>query len=102
MHNSVSSSLQNGSLTPTNSPRVNSKSQNNNRNSISEDDEKENGEEEKQPPQAPPRRRNLKKSSSPVRYSFINVVVHICMPIFICMSIFILQVSQRSNVYFVI
>lgn len=65
LHNSVPSALQNGSLTPTNSPRINSKSQNNNRNSISEDDEKENGEEDKQPPQAPPRRKNHKKSSSP-------------------------------------
>lgn len=73
LHNSVPSALQNGSLTPTNSPRINSKSQNNNRNSTSEDDDKENGEEDKQPPQAPPRRRNHKKSSSPVSLHAFNM-----------------------------
>ncbi|XP_055926382.1 mitogen-activated protein kinase kinase kinase kinase 5-like isoform X1 [Argiope bruennichi] len=65
LHNTVASTCQNGSLTPTNSPRLNQKSQNNNRNSLSEDDDKENSQKDKQPPQAPPRRRNQKKTSSP-------------------------------------
>ncbi|GIY94116.1 mitogen-activated protein kinase kinase kinase kinase 3, partial [Caerostris extrusa] len=61
LHNTAVPTSQNGSLTPTNSPRLNQKSQNNNRNSLSEDDDKENSQKEKQPPQAPPRRRNQKK-----------------------------------------
>ncbi|GBO01182.1 Mitogen-activated protein kinase kinase kinase kinase 3, partial [Araneus ventricosus] len=65
LHNTVASTCQNGSLTPTNSPRLNQKSQNNNRNRLSEDDDKENSQKDKQPPQAPPRRRNQKKTSSP-------------------------------------